>query len=408
SSDHRRPSRGEDEYTYAEESEEEAPLEERHIEPEEPPKREVKQEERGHERTRYLPSGSAIVYKDPDAAADPQPQVAVLVKDTVPGCYFQAAWLSRHAVKAVEAGEEMCLQEEEGAHPGKGRGAHDPPEEAGRAEGVHRGGRASERLQKVWSDLKGVICARNGATQYRWGCRYPEGCCWGWNAWPASKLILTGSGGQPSDEGEAGSHRCGGGIEEKEGATRQISGGGFSSRCNFTERGCEGEQEEVTQVVGPLKESEEKEKEKAQLQRGFEEPVQWEQQLERRQPSSSAQAEVAEVAGSGAQDVGRTCLREAGTRCDSGGRPGREHELSGEGHGSCLVSLAPTQVARQQGELFLLARMGYGKVTEVLDEGDESSALPNVLLAAQQHSQLVEKGQFKSLVSGGLGTARRF
>jgi len=35
--------------------------------------------------------------------------------------------------------------------------------------------------------------------------------------------------------------------------------------------------------------------------------------------------------------------------------------------------------------------MGYGKVTEVLDEGDESSALPNVLLAAQQHSQLVEK-----------------
>ena len=50
SSDHRRPSRGEDEYTYAEESEEEAPLEERHIEPEEPPKREVKQEERGHER----------------------------------------------------------------------------------------------------------------------------------------------------------------------------------------------------------------------------------------------------------------------------------------------------------------------------------------------------------------------
>lgn len=40
-------------------------------------------------RTRYLPSGSAIVYKDPDAAADPQPQVAVLVKDTVPGCGFE-------------------------------------------------------------------------------------------------------------------------------------------------------------------------------------------------------------------------------------------------------------------------------------------------------------------------------
>ena len=302
-------------------------------------------------------------------------------------------------MKAVEAGEEMCLQEEEGAHPGKGRGAHDPPEEAGRAEGVHRGGRASERLQKVWSDLKGVICARNGATQYRWGCRYPEGCCWGWNAWPASKLILTGSGGQPSDEGEAGSHRCGGGIEEKEGATRQISGGGFSSRCNFTERGCEGEQEEVTQVVGPLKESEEKEKEKAQLQRGFEEPVQWEQQLERRQPSSSAQAEVAEVAGSGAQDVGRTCLREAGTRCDSGGRPGREHELSGEGHGSCLVSLAPTQVARQQGELFLLARS-----LDLLKRG-RLDQLADVLSSRQSRRQPSKDGVRQS--HGGAGRRGR-
>ena len=46
------------------------------------------------------------------------------------------------------------------------------------------------------------------------------------------------------------------------------------------------------------------------------------------------------------------------------------------------------------------ARMGYGKVTEVLDEGDESSALPNVLLAAQQHSQLVEK-------AGGKGSWTR-
>ena len=44
--------------------------------------------------------------------------------------------------------------------------------------------------------------------------------------------------------------------------------------------------------------------------------------------------------------------------------------------------------------------MGYGKVTEVLDEGDESSALPNVLLAAQQHSQLVEK-------AGGKGSWTR-
>jgi hypothetical protein len=44
--------------------------------------------------------------------------------------------------------------------------------------------------------------------------------------------------------------------------------------------------------------------------------------------------------------------------------------------------------------------MGYGKVTEVLDEGDESSAPPNVLLAAQQHSQLVEK-------AGGKGSWTR-